>query len=123
MTLLSFKQYLACIGKELKEDERGMIPASEFDRAKIPIIVECSGCSMTMPVVAALIEWDTRQCFCSSCARLETEEPNLDNSLVIPGHILNDGKYIQLKVTVLKKDIMKVWPEIREAFTNMIPDE
>lgn len=50
------------------EMPKGSIPASWFVENRLPMIVECPCCRMTMALPSAMID-DEGTTFCSSCAK------------------------------------------------------
>ncbi len=61
-----FKKWLMEKGITLQRNEDGCIPASEFDKHNLPMVVACTNCTMTMPIFSCWIDEEDFT-FCGDC--------------------------------------------------------
>lgn len=69
--LITVGEYLAAEGREYPEpdNEDGSISLAAFEAADLPMVVQCTGCQMTMVLTPErFIDPKSGEIFCTSCA-------------------------------------------------------
>jgi hypothetical protein len=75
MALINVRQYLQSRGRAYPEPDGGdRISSQAFERAGLPMIVECAGCTMTMALHEHVaVDEESGRVYCEDCA--EALEP------------------------------------------------
>ncbi len=72
--MITGEQYCKSQGLDFSIWPKQNVPAEEFYKRNIPLVVACSNCTMTMTIGSSVIE---KGCFyCSDCAEAITESLN-----------------------------------------------